>query len=242
MDLSYKNLEEEYYKALRDIVRSLDIKMKSTSCIKLPYLLENTTLPKLQPQKCWIISGISGVGKTTILKQLTSAGFIKIPNITTRLKRSEEKNEENMFIDNSRFLLLKRLNLLFHPHKRNSVWQALLKKDVKKLIKGDTFLYLDKSVAASITLKKTLPKKVNFTFIYLLPSTFKELYARILKRESLRGKSEKRLKRKEILKRFKEEIDDMKKSTKLPYIYIVNDSLKRVEKILSNTIRDSRNI
>ncbi len=242
MNLSYKILEKDYYKTLRFLSNCLNVKNKSISDAKLPYLLENKTFLKLKPKSCWIISAISGAGKTTISKQLVSVKFIKLPNVTTRLKRSEEKDGDYIFINKSKFLSWNHKNLLFHPHKRNGVWQAILKKDIEKLKKGKTLFYLDKSVASSIILEKSLPKKVEFTFLYLLAPTFKELLKRILKRESLRRKKEKRLNEEDILKRFKEEINDMRKSINLPYVYIVNDSLSRVRKLLNKPIKDSRSV
>jgi len=139
-----------------------------------------------------------------------------------------------------KFLLWKRQNLLFNPHKRNGVWHAILKKDIRKLTDRNSLIFLDKSVSSSIKLKRNLPEKVNFTFIYVLTPTFKELYIRILKREALGKKSEKHLTKKEIFDRFEEEIKDLHKSTKLPYVYVVNDSLKRVERFLNKPIQDSK--
>jgi len=241
MSLEFKTLEKEYNKTIRDIVLFLNIKKRLLTPRKITYLLEENTLAKLKPNRCWIISGISGSGKTTISNFLNTAKFKKLRNITTRPKRSEENNKEYIFISEKKFLLWKNKNLLFDPHKRNGVWHAMLKKDIKKIENKNTLIYLDKSVASSIALSKILPKKINFTFVYILTPTFKELYKRIIKRELLRRKKEgKYLSKKEIFKRFEEEIEDMKKTIKLPYVYIVNDSLKRVKKILNKTIKMSR--
>lgn len=234
--MTYNTLEKDYYKALQKITNSLKIK-EQASKEELLYLLENNTLPRLKQNSLWIISAISGSGKTTILKQLASVGFCKLPNVTTRAQRAEETENDYVFVDKKTFLAWKLNNLLFHPHKRNGVLHAILKTDIQKLKNKDSFFYLDKSVAASLKLKEALPNNIKFTFLYVLTPTFKELYARITKRENLRKiNGEKYLSKKEIFNRFKEEINDMKKSPKLPYIYIVNDSLNRVRKLLNKII------
>ena len=239
MNLSYRTLEKEYYKEMHAIAASISQDAPIISNIDLPYFLEKETLAKLKQNSCWIISAISGTGKTTISEQFISRGFKKLPNVTTRPKRPEEKNNDCVFISNSSFTLWKNNGLLFYPHKRNGVWQGILKKDIKKLKNSTSLIYFDKSVESAIALRKKIPKAIDFTFIYLLPPTFKELSIRIQKREYSRKNYKKALSQKEILKRFKEEIRDMKKSIKLPYVYIVNDYLPRVRKLLKESINKS---
>lgn len=239
--MTYKTLEKKYYEALRILASSLGNKEKAVSQSKLPYFLEASTLPKLKSSSRWIISAISGSGKTTISKQFVSLGFCKLLNVTTRPPRAGETSSDYIFVNKGTFLLWKRKKLLFHPHKRNGVWHAILKKDIKRLISGSSSFYLDKSISSSLKLKSYLPQKINFTYIYILPPTFRELYKRILKREILqKEKGKVCLSTKEIFSRFEEEIDDMKKGTELPYVYIVNDSLVRVKKLLHKTILASK--
>ncbi len=238
--MSYRTLEKDYYKVLHTLATHLSPKANSASKKELPYILESSTSNRLKPNFHWILSSISGAGKTTIARQPILAKFKKLPHVTTRTRRLEEKSNEYICVSNSAFLLWKRKNLLFHPHKRNGVWQAILKKDLKKLTANNSLIYLDKSVSSSIFLQKSLADKTSFTFLYILSPSFKELFRRINKRESLRKKGEKRLTRKEILKRFGEEIIDMKKTKKLPYAYVVNDSLARIEKVLKEKISKSK--
>lgn len=236
MDISYKVLEKDYYKALRTIAFSLKIKNKSITKIKLPYLLENATLFRLKPKRRWIISAISGSGKTTISKYLVTANYKKIPNVTTRPRRFGEKFVDYFFVSNSKFLSLKKRNLLFHPHKRNEVWHAIMKKDIGKFNNKKSKIYLDKSVASSLALINSLPKKTDFNYVFILPPTFNELYKRMKKRERSRDKKE-YLSKKQIFKRFEEEIKDMQKSIELPYIYVVNDSLPRVRTLIRRALK-----
>lgn len=239
--MTYKTLEKDYYVVLKTLTSSLENKGKAISRSELPYFLETSTLPRLKPARRWIISAISGSGKTTILKQFVSAGFHKLLNVTTRPARAGETNSDYIFVDKKTFLSWKRHKLLFHPHKRNGAWHAILKKDIKKLVGKNSSFYLDKSIASSLKLKSYLPQKINFTYIYILPPTFGELYKRILKRETTqKEKGGEYLSTKEIFNRFKEEIDDMKKATKLPYVYVVNDSLSRVKQLLHKTILASK--
>lgn len=239
--MTYKNLEKNYYKMLLNIANYQNIKDKKIIRAKLPYILEEVTLPTIKANSNWIISAISGSGKTTILKQLTSAGFYKLPNITTRPQRSEENDNDYIFINKETFFSWKNRNLLFHPHKRNGVFHAILKKDLEKFKDKNSLIYLDKSVASSLKLINNLPRNTSFNFVCILPPTFQELYKRILKREHLRKTNkEKFLSKVEIFNRFEEEINDIKKSVKLPYVYIVNDSLDRVKKLLERTILASK--
>mgnify|MGYP003393691539 CR=1 FL=1 len=239
LEFSYKTLENNYYKTLQNIANSLNIGNKITSRIKLPYLLENITICKLHPERRWIMSGISGSGKTTISHLLTNVGFRKLPNIKTRPRRSEEASNENYFVDKETFLSWNKGGLLFNPHIRNGTLHAILKKDLEKLTHKNTLTYLDKSVASALSLVKAIGNDLDFNYVYILTPTFKKLYIRIMKREFLYQKDERRLNKKEIFERFQEETRDMEKSIKLPYAYVVNDSLKRVEKILSLPIKNS---
>lgn len=236
MKKTYATLEKDYSVSLDKIRATLGIIRRRTNSGKLPYELERGSMDRLKPSRVWILSGISGSGKTTISKILDSIGFKKLPNVTTRPRRLREKGSEYVFVDTKTFLAWRKRNMLFHPHKRNAVWHALLKKDIKKLLSRKFRVYMDKSVASSLVLLKEFPRPACITFIYLLAPSFRDLYKRIYSRESVHG--ERALSKTEIFDRFEEEIQDMEKARKLPYVYLVNDSPKRVRKIIRRFIKN----
>ncbi len=232
-----KALEKAYYHELSAIAAQLGMTETEARKKQSPYALEDATTLRLQPHRSWVISGISGSGKTTATKYFERHGLIKLPNVTTRARRIGEKDSEYHFLASKKFLLLRKAGVFYHPHRRNGVWQAILKKDLQRLAKGKQHFYLDKSVASAIALTKALAKTSDIGFIYLLPPNFRDLWERIDKREQRRKEhGEKRLSRGEILDRFAEEIIDMRKSVKLPYSYFVNDDPKRLETFITKQI------
>ncbi len=240
MKKTYTTLEKDYGATLGKIGVSLGIAQKRTVSKTFPSLLEKESIKRLKPSRKWIISGISGSGKTTVSKVLEHAGFKKLPNVVTRPRRFNEKNSENVFTDTKTFLKWRKEGLLFHPHKRNGAWHAILKSDIKKLQDGKIPMYMDKSIASSIALLKSLPKSIRITFIYLIVPSFLELYKRICSRETEQAKKGKKaLNDKEIFYRFEEEISDMGKVVRLPYVYLVNDSPKRIQRIISKFVKNS---
>ena len=72
-----------------------------------------------------------------------------------------------------------------------------------------------------------IPTVRDANFIYLLTPTFDDLYARINAREKSHPTG-RTLSEEDILDRFEEEIEDMRRSVKLPYAYLVNDTLERI--------------
>jgi len=238
MKKTYTTLEQDYHVALNKIRASLGIVQKRANFRTLPYLLEDGSARKLKPSRVWIISGISGSGKTTVSEVLNGAGFKKLPNVTTRPRRLGEKDSEYVFVDANTFLDWRKKNMLFHPHRRNAVWHAILKKDIQKLQNERRRVYLDKSIASSLALLNAFSRPISITFIYLLAPSFRDLYKRISAREIVRARrGEKALSKGEIFSRFKEEIRDMKNGTKLPYAYLVNDAPERIKKIIKNFIK-----
>ncbi len=238
MDSSFEKLESDYYKALEILLRHLGNNSAASTRRAIPYSLEKSTEGLLKRSRCWIISGISGSGKTTITKLLDQRGFKRLPNVTTRLRRIGEQSSDCIFVDKPKFMQWLNADKLFHPHRRNKVWQAMRVQDIQKFERGRSLLYVDKSVAGALELVQAAPSVQASMFLCVLPPSFRELYRRISKREGVRKKSgEQHLSKNDILDRFFEEIKDIKKSFKLPYAYIVNDSLERVQKMLDGYAR-----
>ncbi len=230
---TYRELERGYYGALHELLASRRGGHGRATKKAIPYALEQATQHLLRPARCCMLSGISGSGKTTITGLLEVAGFRKLPNVTTRPRRDEERGEDYVFTDADTFLSWKREGKLFHPHKRNGVWHAILQTDVVGLKRGNRRLYADKSVAGVLALAREIPIVERTTLVYILAPSFRELYNRIVARENMRRRNGGQgLSRSQIFDRFHEEISDMRKSAKLPYVYIVNDTRARVARML----------
>lgn len=223
---TYENLEKEYERVIRELARVLGIDERG-SIEDVSRGLEERTSTKLRPSTTWVLSGISGSGKSSIARLLEEHGFTKIPNVTTRPRRQREKETEYVFTDETTFKDWEAQGLLSYPHITNGVWHAMRHVDLENLVKPGMKRYLDKSVSGLMGLSKSLPTESSL--VYVLTPTFKELYERIDKREREGARS---LEEGEILERFREEIGELEKSKEVPYAYIVNDSLSRVEKIV----------
>ncbi len=204
---------------------------------ELPYKLEKITWHKnAEPPNLIIVSGISGSGKTTSLKHVAELGYKKLRTVTTRCQRLGETEDDAIFVKQEEFDLLVKQNKLFYPHVRNKVSQGILIADLQKLKDNKVRTYADRSVASTRRLIKELPS-ISMTLYYMLPPTLKILYQRISEREKAnREKSKYCLLDDDILDRFDEEIEDMKLLSDLPYVYIVNDTQKRIKKLLQNSI------
>lgn len=173
------------------------------------------------------LSGISGAGKTTIAQVLEAKGFQKVPNVTTRTRRQNERETDNVFLTQTEFDRLHQSGDLFYPHVRNGVWQAIRLSDLDVLISGKRRMYMDKSPSSVKKLLTQFPELTeSVECIYLLPPSISELYNRIIARESTMDLG---LTHKAIMGRLHEEVADMVTLLDLDYRFVVNDDLKRVE-------------
>ncbi len=190
--------------------------------------LERHTLARLDRQrKICIISGLSGAGKSTVGNILTNARFQKIPNVTTRKKRPNETDADYVFLDEPTFHSWNEQHRFALTKKTNGASHGFLQKHIDLLQQPHEFYYIDKSVSSAIALSKLLPRE-HCNFIFLLPPSFETLYQRVTTREQ----QEHSLTEADIFARFEEEIHELSRSTALPYAYIINDSLDRVQQIL----------
>lgn len=227
-----RRLEAEYNKALQMIARKHGIRAATPVLAKA---IEKKTIGRFRYSNVWFVSGISGSGKSTIVKFLERHGFRRVPNVVTRKKRPEESESDAVFADTATFLKWRKRGLLFHPHKTNAVWHAMRKSDIEKMVRAKNRLYADKSVKSILAIIDAYPRVRDSVFLYILPPSFRELHARLSKRES--DKTRRGLTQRAIHDRFAEEIVDMRRSMKIPSIYILNDSKVRVRKVLNAIIK-----
>jgi guanylate kinase len=167
--------------------------------------------------KIFIISGPSGVGKTTLAKKLLK----KLPNLkksisyTTREPRNKEKNGyDYKFISRKKFLNFEKENKFLESAKILDNYYGTPKDEVFNTIKEgfDVLLCIDVKGA-----KQVREKIKDAVSIFVVPPSIKELKRRLKKRKS------KKLEVKERLKLAKKEIKEIKN-----YDYwVINDKLER---------------
>jgi len=183
---------------------------------------------------CYIISGISGSGKTSLGLELERRGFRKIPNVVTRPRRPEERDSDCVFVDEEEFYRMWRGEELATVRKTNGVWHGFRWSDVERIALRHECLYTDKSVPSAMELVKLLPSGA-WRGVYLLPPSFQDLAKRISRREARCAQEASRsLNAQDIAKRFYEEIPEMAQSLALPYAYCINRS---IEELASEVVR-----
>ena len=74
-------------------------------------------------------------------------------------------------------------------------------------------------------------------FIYMLAPTFRTLHKRLRSREQREKTRDGALTDIQIRTRFEEEIAEMEKSVKIPYVYILNDAPERIEYCLKRYLK-----
>jgi guanylate kinase len=194
------------------------------------YRLE--ALPRIVPKiaKTLFLSGISGVGKSTIAMELEKLGYQKVVNVTTRPRRTSERAEDYVFVTPEEFVHLETAGALFYPHARNGVWHAIMRSDIERLVHSTSLFYMDKSLASLAKIYSAYPDlKTNAVSVYILPPSLQILYERISAREaSLAGSTG--MSETAIFQRFEEEIADLKLANEIGSVFIVNDEVGRVVK------------
>ena len=237
MTPTLRNLESRYYRVLKTVAKKRGVPIGRVKREKIPQMLEKATVPSLHLSNTWFVSGISGSGKSTVVKMLERGGFVRLPNVVTRPKRPEESAHDYIFTDDATFLKWKRGGLLFHPHKTNEVWHAILKKNLKRMTGGKHGMYADKSVTSAIKIVQEFPRMRGSNFIYMLAPTFRTLHKRLRSREQREKTRDGALTDIQIRTRFEEEIAEMEKSVKIPYVYILNDAPERIEYCLKRYLK-----
>ncbi len=193
-------------------------------------LLEKFSHTRLRKANRYIVSGISGSGKTTFGKLLEYMSFRKLPTAVVRSPRPGEiQGLDYIFLDEYTFERWRDRNMFSFYHKTNGVSHGFLRSHLRDLKGQSGRFYLDKSIRSVSWLFPRIRERC--TLIYLLPPTFDELYFRIKKRERLRQHAG--LADEEIVGRFREEIEEFRQSVSLPYAYFVNDDIKTLLNLMS---------
>lgn len=177
-----------------------------------------------------IISGPSGVGKSTILKRFFEEFSDKIGfsvSYTSRAVRQGEMNGKDYYyvtidkfkrmIENDEFLEWAQVHDNFY---------GTSKSEVSDIINQGLFCFLDIDVQGAMNLKQ---KGVNAKYIFIAPPSIEELKHRLFKRGSENES--------DIQKRYKNAEKELTFMNEYDYI-IVNDDIEKAYFELKNIIFD----
>lgn len=180
----------------------------------------------------FVISGPSGVGKTTLLKELLKDHLLKNKlvksiSFTTRPRRANEKDKEDyFFLSKEEFERKKKSKKILEWTRYLGYDYGTPKDFVEKQLREGKSVLLCLDLKGAFRIKKLYP--YNSVTIFLKPPSLKALKERIIKR-SRRISSEEL---KERLKIAKEELLDCKR-----YDYwILNKNLKQAKQELKGII------
>ncbi|MFH1838619.1 MAG: guanylate kinase [Candidatus Kuenenbacteria bacterium] len=174
----------------------------------------------------FIISGPSGVGKTSIIKKIIKLNphFKRVITCTTRKKRCHEKHGQDYYFLSKKQFEKKIKNKEFLEwaivHKN---YYGTLKKTVE-FFKENISLIINVDFQGALQIKK---KKIKAVFIFIKPKSLNELINRIKKR----GK----IKKEDLKIRLNNAKNEIKQAKKYYDYVIINEENKlnqTVEKIL----------
>jgi guanylate kinase len=199
-------------------------------------LRERGALKKRSRSFVFIVSGPSGVGKTTLYKEVAMA----LPNLkhsisyTTRPPRPGEVNDrEYTFISRDEFRAMVQKGEFVEWAEIFGELYGTSRKRLEEIIDSGVDVILDIDIQGAAQLKNTYTGGV---YIFLLPPTMKVLKERLEKRMAdLKGEIEKRLQR---------VVDEIRHFHEYDYV-IVNNTLKDALRelkaiIISHRVRTER--
>ena len=163
-----------------------------------------------------VISGPSGVGKTTLIQRLRAKGWYFVPNITTRAPREKEKiNWHYKFVSLAQFAELKRSGKLLTHNLTDGEWHGFLTQDFDYAVRSYKRVLVEKSVRSVKKLSQRI--KMPYGAVYLLPPSFKFLADRLNMRTGATGVKE------DFWLKLEEAVREFKESRDLAYIYLIHD-------------------
>ncbi len=176
-----------------------------------------------------VLSGPSGVGKGTVVKQLLKRGNYSLSvSCTTRSPRAGEKDgEAYFFIGKDEFLeTIERGGFLEYSNHFENYYGTPEKFVQDKLETSDVILEIE--VDGALQVKKSHPAAV---LIMILPPSVDELRARLKKRGSeTSDKIEERIKRMDY---------EISKKSQYDYV-VINDDLNKTVEEIENIIEKER--
>ena len=172
-----------------------------------------------------VISGPSGSGKGTIIKELQKINnkiWLSISMTTRDIRPGDIPNESYYFITREEFeTRIKEEQFLEYAEYNNNYYGTPKDKILEKLNQGfDVILEIE--IQGAIKVKELVPDAI---FIFILPPSLKELKRRLIGRntESID----------KVISRFKTAYQEINEVTKYNYIVINDEINKSVEKVNS---------
>lgn len=181
--------------------------------------------------RLFIISGPSGSGKDTVLKEL----FVRFPNIrfsiscvTRNMREGEVEGEKYHFISHEEFKKMIENDQLLEHNFYVDNYYGTPREPVEKCIAAgeDIFVEIDVNGAAQIRQKQ--PDAVS---IFIMPPAVSTLRERLTKRGTETAE--------QIEKRLNDAVGEIKRAGEYDYI-IVNDVLEKAVDDISNVIECDR--
>ena len=176
-----------------------------------------------------IISSPSGAGKTTLCKKISSLdkNIILSISYTTRKKReSENDGEHYKFIDNKKFIRMKKNNFFLESAKVfGNNYGTPLREIINKIKLGKDVLF-DIDWQGAKQIRKKFPEYVVDFFI--MPPNINELRKRLIRR----GQDDIKI----VNKRMKMAFGEMNHYEEYKYV-LINDNLNKTVKKIKNIIR-----
>jgi len=181
-------------------------------------------------RKIIVLSGPSGVGKTTLYKRLLrefSSSLDFSISATTRPIRPGEKNGlDYYFIKEEEFIKKINLGEFVEWAKVHGHYYGTLKSEVERILANGKNCLLDVDVQGGLSIKKTMPGSI---LIFIFPPSFEELEKRIKERKS------------DTQEEIKIRLEQARKELELSKEYhysIVNDELERAYAELKNLVME----
>lgn len=244
MSVDLKVMNRRWREALIKLANKFDIDSAGKKESDLAKKLEQVSLTqfkyrqKIKP-KFIILSGASGVGKNEIAKELNKK-IIRLPHVTSRLPRSGEKEgREYFFISKNEFAKrIKKGRFLAYRMTYNE-YRGVSRDYFLEYLKAKKLFFIERSIPAFLEFKLiSLIKKTPYCAVYILPSTFWDLAARIKKRVQ----KDKSLTQEDINKRLLQAVEHLeiiarKSESGRPFydLFLINSQAKNPREIISIT-------
>jgi guanylate kinase len=178
-----------------------------------------------------VLSGPSGVGKTTIAKEFAKrhAEFVISVSATTRPGRSDEKNNiDYIFLSDGQFKEWIAEEEFLEYEQVHGYYYGTPKKRIDDLQRAGKSIIFDIDVKGAMNIIKRYPGAI---MVFLKPPSFIELVSRLQNRDSDNSK--------DINKRLERLSLEYDYAAKFDYI-IINDNLEKTIKKIENIIVKKR--